>query len=138
MRNIYYYIVILICISVSTNAQNISCYHLHNGRFKIIDSVHKSFVLIERKDSVEKQYIYKNDTSQYDMKLLFKIEWQNDCTYKAYLVENIIHTKRGDKYIPTGKRVLTNRIMLTDNNSYVVYTDMNTGVKFANRVLIIK
>ena len=136
MRTLFYFILLFIGCRASVHAQQVPCFYHHNGHFKIIDSTHNSIILIERKDSIEIQYLYKGDTSQYDMKLVFKVEWLNDCTYKQYLVYNILHTRKGDKRLPTDKRIITNKIMEADKNSYLVYTEFvsKNNVRYANRL----
>lgn len=134
MKHFLYFLIVFACCSYTAKAQGISCYHLHNGKFKIIDSVNKSFVIIERKDDVETEYLYRADTSQYDTKLTFTISWINDCTYTLHLTDHVVHTKKGDKHVSLDKHVLTNRIMNTNSTSCLVYTDIGDkkGTKFSN------
>jgi len=141
MKPLFYILLLFACFPIVAKARQSNCFYHHNGRYKIIDSAHNSMILIERKDSAETQYLFKNgDTSQYDMKLVFKVEWLNDCTYKQYLVYNIIHTRKGDKSLPTEGRILVNKIMDADNNSYLVYTTFSNkkNLKYANRLWKLK
>ncbi len=139
MRTIALFIILFLSAQISL-AQQVPCFHHKNGKYKIIDSAHKSVIIVDRFDSVETQYIYHGDTSQYQMKLVFKVEWLNDCTYKLYLVYNIIHTHQGDMHLPTEHRTQLNKIVAADQYSYIVHTELNDFKKtrFSNLLIRIQ
>lgn len=107
---------ILICISTVVFGQETDCKKFKNGKFKIVDSeVGNS--LIERKGSKQIEY---GEGSK--LKLEFRVNWLNNCTYTLELKKVLDNPKNID--LPEGM-ILTIEIIETKENSYIQKSSSN-------------
>lgn len=60
-----------------------------------------------------------NIKETYDMEVVFKIDWINDCTYTAKLIKTIIPTPKGERLLPSEKKTITVTILKSSNNAYL-------------------
>lgn len=111
-------IIIALLISTSTLAfgQEIDCENFKNGKFEIIDAVYGNSI-IERNGTTQTEY---GENSE--LKLEFKVEWLNDCTYTLELTKVIENPKNID--LPDGM-ILTVEIIKTTENSYFQKSSSN-------------
>ncbi|MGN6567902.1 MAG: hypothetical protein ACTHJ0_08120 [Flavipsychrobacter sp.] len=120
--NIFLIIAVFI-FPASVMAQQLNCKPFHTGKFKIIDTAHKSNIYIDRNDSLETRMMYRQKPGSiketYDMQVVFKITWINDCTYTARLIKTIIPTPKGERLLPSEKKIITVSILKSSGNAYL-------------------
>lgn len=110
------FIGILLLFSASAFGQKLACENFRDGKFEIVDpAIGKS--TIERKGSYQLEY---GEASE--LKLEFKVEWLNECTYTLEL-ENVLENPAGID-LPEGM-ILRVEIIETKENSYIQKTSSN-------------
>lgn len=135
-------LVILIAFPILGKAQQINCKLFHKGKFKIIDTANKCDILIDRNDSLETRMMYRQKPGStkktYDMQVVFRIKWIDDCTYTAKVERTIIETSKGERLLPSGKKSITVKILKGSNDAYLEQGTFNEKPYTSYRYIVYK
>lgn len=108
---------------MASKAQQANCRLFHTGKYRIMDTANKSDILIDRNDSLETRMIYRQKPGAakeaYEMQVVFRIKWIDECSYTAKLVKTVIATPKGERSLPVEKKTLTVQILKSSNDAYL-------------------
>lgn len=114
MKNLI--LLLLICVSINVFGQNKECENFKDGKYMIVDSKTGNSI-IHRKGSTQIEY---GEGSK--LKLKFKVEWVNDCTYTLQLKKVLENPENFQ--LPEGM-ILTVEIIETKKDSYIQRSSSN-------------
>ncbi|MBS1688676.1 MAG: hypothetical protein JSS96_08120 [Bacteroidetes bacterium] len=113
----------IIIVPMTSKAQQANCKLFHTGKYRIMDTANKSDILIDRNDSLETRMIYRKKPGAakeaYEMQVVFRIKWIDECSYTAKLVKTVIATPKGERSLPVEKKTLTVQILKSSNDAYL-------------------
>ena len=114
MKNLI--LLLLICVSINVFGQNKECENFKDGKYMIVDSKTGNSI-IHRKGATQIEY---GEGSK--LKLKFKVEWVNDCTYTLQLKKVLENPENFQ--LPEGM-ILTVEIIETKKDSYIQRSSSN-------------
>jgi len=113
---ILFLVFISLCFNLVSPAQTLKCQSVHEGTFRIVDSLSGTTILKRTKD------LQIEENAEMGIKMIFDIKWINDCTYELRPKEVV----KGDPAM-MGKKGDAMTVTITEikAHSYVSVTTAN-------------